>query len=125
MDFRFGDHDEHRKIDRVDAFAEDGALTSALAANGGRRAIADQEAASVLKVVTRYDPRQRLTRRKRLAITCVDIADFALGDRHESRFVKAILPAPIAEMHATAQKLRLIACFTAQGDDSSFGNRAA
>ena len=90
VDFRFGNHREYRQVDGIHAFAQYGALTTALAGY-----FVAQKRRGILKIVTGNNPAESLTRWQGLAITGVDVPDLTFGDRHQADFVHGILPPPI------------------------------
>ena len=126
IDRVFGHHREQGGVDRVDAFADDRPLPSALAPHRlvvRADLLAAQEPPRVLEIVAAHDLAQRLARQQRLAVAGIDIADLALRHRDQRRFVNAVLPPPQAEMQPTTQDLGLKPCLAVQSDDSPFRHR--
>ena len=127
VDGVFGHDGVEGEVDRVDAFAQDRALATALTQNRlllGARRLAAQEAPGVLKVVARNNSAQRLARRQGLAVAGVNVADLALRHRDQGHLVDAELPPPEPEMQTTAQHLRLKPGLAIERDDPSFGDRS-
>lgn len=116
-DLVFGDHDEERQVDRIDALPEDGALPSSLSLGAQKRLC-------VLEMVAVDDAAQRLSRRQRHTVAGVDVADLALRDRDERLRVDPVLPWVEAEVNSSTQQLCLKSRLSMQRDDLSSGQRA-
>ncbi len=108
----FGNDDEEREIDRIDAFAQNRALAATLPA-------LIQECRRILKRVALNCFSERLDWRQGAAVAGVDVADAAFGNLHERLLVDAELPREVSEMQPAAQHQRLIAGLAIDGDDAA------
>src|SRR5205814_4714002 len=107
----FGDDGEQREIDRVNAFAEQIALSAALAGDKIAAGLSQRPADKrerILKVIAIDDARQSLSRSQRLAVARVHVAHFPLRDRDQRHLVNPILPAPKPQMQPAAQDVALV-----------------
>ena len=111
------DHEEG-SVDGVGAFAQNAALTAALAAIVDKRR-------GILEGITRRRAAERLLRRQRPAVAGINVPDAAFAHGHERHLVYAELPKRIAKVQATAQQFRLVTGFIVQSDDPSLRQRAA
>ena len=122
------DHREQRRVDRIDALAEDRPLASLLAgdpAGGGvSGGLEAEEAAGILEVVAVDDPCERLAGGKGLTVAGKDVADLPLRDAHQWRGVDGVLPAPPAEVEATAEDVGLVAGLGRRRDDPTLRHAA-
>ena len=106
-----GEDGELREVDRVGALAQDLPLRAALAALA-------EEALGVAEVVRDGVRGQRLRGRQRPAVAREDVADLALGDRHQRHDVDAVLE---REEHvpAAAQHVGLEAGLALERDEAA------
>src|SRR5205085_10909986 len=97
----FGDHEEERQVNRIDAFAQDRALAATLSSRAfvvpARLA---EKCAGILEVIAIDHARQRLAGLERLAVTRVHVADLPLRDHYQRQLVYAVLPAPVEQVYA-------------------------
>ena len=99
------DDDKQREVERVESFAQDRALTAALAAVG-------QESARILEGVALHHAAQGLRGGQRRSVAGVDVADLAFGDDHQRFDVDLELPREKAEMQTAAENVGLKSGFT-------------
>ena len=118
IDAVLSQHVELRQVNGVNALAQDQPLASLLAA-------CFEEFLGVLKVVAVDDSSERLPGIERHAVAGEDVTEATLFDRDERQLVNAILPAPIADVHATAQDVGLISGPAVGGDELALVERAA
>src|SRR5262249_4293494 len=121
----FSDDEKQGQVQRVDAFAENGPLPTALA----EQALVPlprlpEEGVSVLKIIAENDPAERLAGRERLAVAGINVANLALRHRDQGHLVNPELPAPKPKMKTPAQQVRLVARLAVQGNDPAFRDRA-
>ena len=110
VDAVLSQHVELRQVNGVNALAQDQPLASFLAA-------CFEEFLGVLKVVAVDDSSECLPGIERHAVAREDVTEATLFDRDERQLVDAILPAPIADVHATAQDVGLISGSAVGGDE--------
>ena len=123
------DHREQRRVDRIDTLAEDRPLASLLAgdpAGGGvSGGLEAEKAAGILEVVAVDDPCERLAGGKGLTVAGKDVADLPLRDAHQWRGVDGVLPAPPAEVEATAEDVGLVTGLGSGSDDPPLRHAAS
>ncbi len=123
IDGVLADDHKQRRVDGIDAFAQDDPLPATLSTT--RRLAADQEGAGVLEVIARHHAGQRLARLERLAVAGIDVADLALRDGDQPNLVDTELPSPQPEVQAAAQEIGLVARLAVERDDRALGYRAS
>src|SRR5882724_11487479 len=129
----FGDDDEQRRVDRIDAFAKDRELATTLpdvlqwvfsVARLWQAMLPHQERPGVLKIVARHHAAERLARRQRLAVAGIDIANSALRHRDQRASMHAVLPPPIAKVDAATQEVRLKTSLAIERENPALGDRS-
>src|ERR1043166_8797029 len=91
----FGDHDEEREVDGVNALAQNAALPTALTARFQARN-------RILKVIAINVAAQGLNRFERNTIASVEVSHFAFSYDDERFFMNAVLPPIQSEVNTAA-----------------------
>src|SRR6476619_2999193 len=112
----FGDNDEQRQVNGVNAFAENSALPAALT-------LRFEEADCVLEVIRVNGATERLNRLERHAVARIHIRHLAFGDDDERFLMNAVLPRIQSEVNTAAQEPGLEAGFAVARNDLAFTER--
>src|SRR5947209_7367731 len=112
----FSDDDEQPQVNRVNAFAQNAALTSSLAAGF-------KERNRILEVIGIDIAAKRLDRLQRNAVAGIDISHFPFADDNKRFFMNPVLPRIQTEMNTATEKPGLVTSLTVARDDLSFAQR--